>query len=281
MAERRMFTKAIIDSDNFLDMPLSTQSLYFHLSMRADDDGFVNNPKKVMRAIGSNQNDIEILLAKRYVLGFESGVIVIKHWKLHNTIRKDRYKKTVYKEEFKTLSEKENGIYTTRQPIDNQLSTVGMHRLGLDKVRLEEINIKKINKKENSQPFETWTGKKESPTKTHKDTERERIQEIKQHWKSCTNLPQSKALDTNMNYSHDILNTMIVFPSEDIIQAINNLSVSYPKIEAKYRIKSFSNFMTVENIEKWYPMEVIESYNDENETEITEEQKKQMREIWD
>lgn len=164
-------------------------------------------------------------------------------------------------------------------------SCLGHDTVMQEETRLEETrrekNIKKINKKENSQPFETWTGKKESPTKTHKDTERERIQEIKQHWKSCTNLPQSKALDTNMNYSHDILNTMIVFPSEDIIQAINNLSVSYPKIEAKYRIKSFSNFMTVENIEKWYPMEVVESYNDEQETEITEEQKKQMREIWD
>lgn len=116
MAERRMFAKTIIDSDAFLDMPLSTQALYFHLSMRADDDGFVNNPKKIQRMIGCSDDDLKLLIAKRFVLIFDSGVIVIKHWRLHNTLRKDRYKPTIYQEEFKKLILKSDGGYTDRLP---------------------------------------------------------------------------------------------------------------------------------------------------------------------
>lgn len=114
MAERRMFAKTIVDSDAFLDMPLSSQALYFHLSMRADDDGFVNNPKKIQRMIGCSDDDLKLLIAKRFVLIFDSGVIVIKHWRLHNTLRKDRYKPTIYQEEFKKLILKSDGGYTDR-----------------------------------------------------------------------------------------------------------------------------------------------------------------------
>ena len=112
MAERRMFAKAIIDSDAFLDMPLSAQSLYFHLSMRADDDGFVNNPKKIQRMIGASDDDCKLLIMKRFILAFESGVIVIKHWRIHNYIQKDRYKETLYKEEKAELALDEKNAYT-------------------------------------------------------------------------------------------------------------------------------------------------------------------------
>jgi hypothetical protein len=88
MAERRMFAKIIIDSDAFLDMPLSTQALYFHLSMRADDDGFINNPKKIQRTIGATDDDFKLLIAKHFVIPFDSGVVVIKHWKIHNYIQR-------------------------------------------------------------------------------------------------------------------------------------------------------------------------------------------------
>lgn len=124
MAERRMFAKTIIDSDAFLDMPMSTQCLYFHLSMRADDEGFINNPKKIARMVGAGEDDLKLLLAKRFILGFESGVIVIKHWKIHNLIRKDRLIETVYQEEKALLTCKENGVYTDWQPNDNQLTTI-------------------------------------------------------------------------------------------------------------------------------------------------------------
>lgn len=117
MAERRMFAKTIIDSDAFLDMPLSAQALYFHLSMRADDDGFVNNPKRIQRVIGCNDDDYNVLVAKRFILTFESGIIVIKHWKIHNYIRQDRKKDTAYPEEMALLEEKENGAYSFRQDL--------------------------------------------------------------------------------------------------------------------------------------------------------------------
>ena len=103
MAERRMFSKTIIDSDAFLDMPLSTQALYFHLSMRADDEGFVGNPRKILRMIGASDDDIKILIMKRFILTFDSGIVVIKHWKIHNYIQTDRFKETTYLEERSTL----------------------------------------------------------------------------------------------------------------------------------------------------------------------------------
>lgn len=112
MAQRRMFSLQIVDSDAFLDMPASSQLLYFHLAMRADDDGFVDNPKKIMRSVSSSDDDIKLLLAKRFILSFESGVVVIKHWQIHNYIAKDRYHETKYLEEKKTLLLKDNGSYT-------------------------------------------------------------------------------------------------------------------------------------------------------------------------
>lgn len=112
MAERRMFAKTIIDSDAFLDMPLSTQALYFHLSMRADDDGFINNPKKIQRMIGASDDDLKVLIAKRFIIPFESGIVVIKHWKIHNYIQKDRYKPTIYQDEKRLITEKDNNAYT-------------------------------------------------------------------------------------------------------------------------------------------------------------------------
>ena len=121
MAEKRMFTQKIIDSDAFLDMPLSTQALYFHLNMRADDDGFINNPKRIQRTIGASDDDLKLLIAKRFVICFENGVIVIKHWRMHNTLRKDRYNPTQYQEQFAMLDVKDNNAYTEK-PV-NQLAT--------------------------------------------------------------------------------------------------------------------------------------------------------------
>lgn len=112
MADRRMFSKKIIDSDAFLDMPLTTQALYFHLSMRADDDGFVSNAKRIKTMIGASDDDLKLLIVKRFVLTFESGVVVIKHWRIHNYIQKDRYTPTTYVEEKSTLSLDAKNAYT-------------------------------------------------------------------------------------------------------------------------------------------------------------------------
>ena len=129
-----MFAKTIIDSDAFLDMPLSAQALYFHLSMRADDDGFINNPKKIQRMIGASDDDCKLLILKRFIITFESGVIVIKHWKVHNYIPKDRYKPTIYQEEKRLISEKENKVYT--DCIQTVYNTDTQVRLGKDSLKL-------------------------------------------------------------------------------------------------------------------------------------------------
>ena len=114
MAERRMISKRIADSDAFLDMPLSAQALYFHLCMRADDDGFVNGARRIQRMVGAAEDDARLLIAKGFLIMFPSGVVVIKHWKLHNYIPKDRHKPTAYQEELATLNVKKNGAYTMK-----------------------------------------------------------------------------------------------------------------------------------------------------------------------
>lgn len=138
MAERRMFAKTIIDSDAFLDMPLSTQALYFHLSMRADDDGFVNNPKKIMRMVGASQNELELLLSKRYLLAFDSGIVVIKHWKIHNYIQKDRYNETKYLDEKATITLQDNRAYTECIHNADRMET----QVSIDKISIDKDKIK-------------------------------------------------------------------------------------------------------------------------------------------
>ena len=148
MANRRMFAKAIIDSDAFLDMPPSTQVLYFHLAMRADDDGFINNPKTIMRIVGAKDDDIKLLVAKRFIIPFDSGVVVIKHWRIHNYIQKDRYTETKYIEEKNQLIINKKNGYSLKQIglLDDENDNVyildtqdrlGKDRLGKDRLELE------------------------------------------------------------------------------------------------------------------------------------------------
>lgn len=123
MARKRMFDIEIVDTDLFLEMPPSTQNLYFHLGMRADDDGFVSNPRKIIRLINSTEDDLKVLIAKKFIIPFESGIIVIRHWKINNYLRADRYTETIYTEEKKLLNQDENGIYNLGIPNGNQRYT--------------------------------------------------------------------------------------------------------------------------------------------------------------
>ena len=111
MAQKRMFNKVITNDDNFLEMPCSSQVLYFHLSMNADDDGFVNNWKSIMRITGTKEDDLKVLIAKQYIIPFDSGVIVIRHWRLNNYLQKDRIIPTQYQEELKQLQLNNNNVY--------------------------------------------------------------------------------------------------------------------------------------------------------------------------
>lgn len=145
MARKRMFDLEVVDTDLFLEMPQSTQNLYFHLGMRADDDGFVSNPKKIIRTIGANEDDLKILFTKQFVIPFESGIVVIRHWKLNNYLRKDRHTETIYKEEKRKLKEDENGVYdlvvADGIPNGNQMATNGLH--SIEKNSKEKISIDK------------------------------------------------------------------------------------------------------------------------------------------
>lgn len=142
MAERRMMAKSIIDSDAFLDMPQSSQLLYFHLSMRGDDEGFINNPKAIMRNVGCKDDDIRLLIAKKYIIPFESGVVVIKHWKIHNYIQNDRFTPTKYQDERATLTVDKNKEYT--QCIQNGYALDTQDRIG--KVSIDKNNNTQKNK---------------------------------------------------------------------------------------------------------------------------------------
>lgn len=135
MAQKRMFSNIITDTDRFLDMPASSQNLYFHLNMHADDDGFVDSPKRIMRNVGAGNDDMNVLLSKKFVLNFDSGIILIKDWKIHNVIRKDMYKPTVYTEEKSQIIVDDTKSYQLRNEY------VPQNRLDkdrLDKNRLEE-----------------------------------------------------------------------------------------------------------------------------------------------
>lgn len=184
MAEKRMFAKTIIDTDLFMDMPLSAQALYFHLSMRGDDEGFVDSPKKIRNMIGASDDDMKVLVAKQFIIPFESGVIVIRHWKMHNVIRGDRLKSTVYTEEAAQLTTDKNGVYSKvaggclpsdsqvtvkcltsdgqatvkRQAGDGQVSGECLTNDGIDKISIDKISIDKIrtgkNRKNNKVDFD-------------------------------------------------------------------------------------------------------------------------------
>lgn len=133
MAQKRMFDKTITNSDEFIEMPDSSQNLYFHLSMNADDDGFVNNWKNIMRMTGHKEDDLKVLIAKQFIIPFDSGVIVIKHWRINNYLRSDRYNETKFKKEKQKLYVDENMVY--------QLDTNGIH--SIEENSIEENSIDK------------------------------------------------------------------------------------------------------------------------------------------
>ena len=169
MAERRMFAKTIIDSDAFLEMPLSTQALYFHLSMRADDDGFLNNANKIMRMIGANRNDYDILVAKAFVIQFDDGICVIKHWRINNYLRTDRYKPTIYAEQKDMLEVKENGRYSLKDGVGIPLVYHCETEVSIGKDSIDKDSIGKDNNPPIYPPLEsgdtTSEDKKIKPTK--------------------------------------------------------------------------------------------------------------------
>lgn len=146
MAQKRMFDKTITNGDDFLDMPDSSQNLYFHLSMNADDDGFINNWKSIMRMTGHKEDDLKVLIAKQFIIPFDSGVIVIRHWRINNYLRNDRYVETKFKDEKNQLTLDDNLVY--------QLYTNGIH--SIDKNRIDKNSIEKKYIKEKKDTYGTY-----------------------------------------------------------------------------------------------------------------------------
>ena len=138
-----MFSKDVINNDNFIEMPDSSQNLYFHLSLDADDDGFVANYKSIMRMLGKKEDDLKILIAKQFIIPFENGILVIRHWKLNNYIQKDRYKETIYKEEKALLSVDNSNVYN--------MDTNCIH--SIDKIRLDKISLEEEKNNNNIRNF--------------------------------------------------------------------------------------------------------------------------------
>ena len=148
MAQKRMFSKDVISNDNFLEMPDSSQNLYFHLSMVADDDGFISNYKSIMRMLGKKEDDLKVLLAKQFIIMFENGVLVIRHWRLNNYIQKDRYKETIYKEQKAQLRVDDSNVYNLDTECIHSIDKSRLDKSRLEEKRIEEKSRAHSNKKE-------------------------------------------------------------------------------------------------------------------------------------
>lgn len=146
MAERRMFAKTIVLSDAFLDMPLGARCLYMTMSMLADDDGFVNSPKSIIRQVGATEDDLRVLIAKKFILPFDNGVIVIKHWRINNYLRNDRYQPTVYTEQMEQLTLDENRAYTAKE------NAVGIPSIGIPSIDKDRLGKDSINNRRFAPP---------------------------------------------------------------------------------------------------------------------------------
>ena len=144
MAKKRMFSLDIIDTDLFQEMPTTSRLLYYELCMRADDDGFVGSPKKIQRMVGCSEDDFKVLISKQFIIPFDTGIVVIKHWKIHNYIQKDRYKQTIYLDEKSQLYQEENGMYTKCiQNVNNLDTQIRLDKNSIDK---NSIDVEEITK---------------------------------------------------------------------------------------------------------------------------------------
>lgn len=235
LPERRMFTKKITESDAFLDMPSSTQMLYFHLSMNADDDGFVNNPKKIQRMCGASDDDFKLLRAKSFVILFESGVIVIKHWKMHNYIQTDRYRPSDYVEEKSMLGLKSNKVYTLDESkmVTKCIQDVSVGKKRIDKDSIGEDSIGKDNNiivcENNVKVIES------KPKKTPKSGYEINFEKIWEQYPRKINKGGAyKAYQARLNAGYS---------EEELMQAVNNYAAECKKnkTEQKY-IKHGSTF---------------------------------------
>ena len=232
MAERRMFAKSIVLSDAFLDMPMSARCLYFTLGMLADDEGFIGAPKSIMRQCGASQDDMNILIAKRYVLAFDSGVIVIKHWRLNNYLQKDRCNPTTYVEEKSTLMFDEQKSYTEIKG-NAPMYTDCIH--SIDKYRLVESSLE-----------EKGSSKDSSKHNNKSSTPKETITTCTEQLKNSSVLALPLNDGTEYEVTKELIDEFItLYPGVDVMQEVRNmrgwLLTNPRKRKTRRGIKAFMN----------------------------------------
>lgn len=234
MAERRMFSITVVDSDAFLDMPLSTQALYFHLSMRADDDGFINNPKKIQRTIGATDGDAAMLVAKRFIIPFDTGVVVIKHWRINNYLRSDRYHETVYQEEKSKLEIKENRAYTL---LENDGLSVGIPVVdqrytenSIDKNRIDKSSKEETRSSNEQEDKHINSSNKISSSPTEREVPTRHIRPQNEHEEAQFFMDRFNSIEgvvrcSRLHATREILISTLfsVFEPSDIEKAFENL----------------------------------------------------------
>ena len=200
MAQRRMFSRKITETDRFLEMPLSSQALYFHLNMGADDEGFIDKAKTIQRTIGASDDDMKLLIAKGFLIPFDSGVVVIRHWRIHNYIRSDRFQSTLHQDE-KTQLEYDHSKTAMLKPLENvipngyQMDTQG--RVG--KVSLDEGSLTTYPKEPDNIPYKEIIDYLNSKTgKNYRDNVQKNRSLIKARWSEGYRLEDFKQVIDNM-----------------------------------------------------------------------------------
>lgn len=248
MAERRMFAKTIIDSDAFIDMPTSSRLLYYDLSMRADDDGFVNSPKKIARMTGASDDDLSVLVTKKFIIPFENGVVVIKHWRIHNYIRKDTYNETAYKDEKAMLTLDENKSYKlieneSQLPVDD---TSTQDRLGKDSIDKDNIYNIPASEEESSTASAKASKHKYGEYKNVllKDEELQKLQEQYENWEELINY-----LDEYIEMKGYKAKSHYLCIKKWVINAVKNKNKT--KVETKQKYNNYDQ-RTHNDLDKFY-----------------------------
>ena len=224
MAQKRMFSNSVVQSDEFLEMPDSSQNLYFHLSMQADDDGFVDKWKSIMRMTGKKEDDLKILIAKSFVIPFDTGVLVIRHWRLNNYLQKDRYKETIYKNEKSRLTIDKSNVYN--------LDTECIH--SIDKNRIDKISIEKNSKEKEQEESESCgDGFQEDESckdglLTGKDSCKDDFQKVSKFYEDNINLLTPYTSEVLEDYTKELGSELVIYAMQISIEN-NKRTISYIK----------------------------------------------------
>lgn len=287
MAQKRMFSKKIINSDVFMNMPLSAQALYFHLNMNADDEGFVNNPRTIMRMMGAAEDDLNLLLHKKYILGWESGIVVIKHWKINNYLQNDRIKETDYIEEKATLFIKNNGAYTFNsntgkalvykkdtkciQSVSNleKADKIGLKQECIQNVSIGESSIVESRLDLDKNSIDINSNKESVKHIEYSEIEKEKLNS---HFLKFENICLEKNKQLTSTQKYELIEKLRELKFEDAFKILD-----YSIING-YTALYFDRLEKV-NYQKQREIGSTKNWNKVEERELSEEEKKEMKAI--